>query len=179
MSTDTMGQRAETSLRFKAGTVQAMLDWAKRAQPGTYCVYHSGNLSLDRLTDKPLSERADLAMLMQERGFARAIQMRRPGTVDALEYAVVRSQSSSLPRSVLAGDMTARDYRILAHLKAHCDSPGAMSIARAIRSFLATNNEVAVRAILKRAQVDNWIEPAEGNKNGGWVISKTGMALLR
>lgn len=171
--------RRETKLRHEHhGDTAGFLAWVNRATRGEFSVYHTGNLSADRLTDPVVDELACLVLLLHDTGWVNAIQCRQSVAYD-MDYLAVRTGSGVLPRSIATRAITATDYRVLSGLMTYSQAPNAMSMQRAIRGILPTCSEGAAQALFKRLKDDGLVEPREGNRNNGWQISATGMMMLR
>lgn len=173
----------ETILRHDhRGDPAGFLRWAARATRGEYSIYHTGNLAADRINHAAVEEIANLALLLDELRWVNAMQCRQ-SIAHPMDYIAVRTGEGNLPRSIASRAISATDYRILSGVQAYSLAPNSMSMPRAIRGMMPigsrTSDGDAAQAIFKRFRGAGWIEPREGNRNGGWTISTAGLMMLR
>lgn len=164
--------RQEVSLRHEARNVADFVKWAKSAVYGDYCVYHSGNLSIDRRENDDVCKLADTVLLLHDTGFVIATQHRRNIGAQT-DYMATRTGRGYAPRSIMNGEISAGDWRILEAING---ARHGKSITRVIRDTLATSSEAAARAVLDSLKIRGWIE--EDPSVLGWKISRLGLSML-
>lgn len=164
--------RQETKLRHETKTVSEFIRWAKAAQYGDFCVYHTGSLSQDRRGNPDLCRTADTVLLLQETDFVIATQYRRD-LGEPTRYIATRTGRGYAPRSIMSGEISAGDWRILTAVR---DARHGRSITRVIRDTLATSSDKAAVAVLEQLKARGWVE--EDPSVLGWKISRGGLSLL-
>ena len=164
--------KQEVSLRHDAKTVQEFVKWARAAIYGDFCVYHIGSLSADRIKNPDLSALADTVLLLQDTGFVIATQHRRDVS-DQTRYMATRTGRGYAPRSIMTGEISAGEWRILDAING---ARHGKSITRVIRDTLATSSDAAARAVLEKLKARGWVE--EDPSVLGWKISRHGLSML-
>jgi len=149
-------------------------EWLASAPAGAYAEYHRGLLASDRVRDRDLSERANLAMILAERGAVALGQRPVPGSSGIYAYGLTVIASTQMPKHLIAGKITPSDYAVLTRIIEDQHLNG-MSLQRRVRYALNTSSEDRARQWLERAQDAGWItcEP-----NAGYAVAPQGAMIL-
>ena len=150
--------------------------WLKSAKEGQTCVYHAGNLSLDRSLDPFLNELADTVMLVQETGGIITKQWRQylPIT-DLWCYVAIRTRNGFVPKSIQSQKITALDYRAMRAIR---DRDADISASRAIRDAISaswSSSDTFAKQILTALKDQGFLEEAPGK---GWQLSAAGLRMM-
>lgn len=156
--------------------VRMFCGWLKVAHPGDTCVYHAGNLALDRASDPDLAALADTAMLLAE---LRAVELRQfrqyLAIIDVWCYIAVRAKGGLLPRGLLTQKLSSIDYRALMAVR---DRAADISVTRAIRDAIsasAISSDDLAASVFTSLRDRKLVEEAPGK---GWRVSAAGLKAM-
>lgn len=164
----------ETRLNARVTSAAGFLRWARGAGFGEWCIYHEGNLALDRTEDRDLHERAEAVLILSSHGFVAASQGRPPhADSGVLAYMATRTGRGRAPRAILSGEVAATDFGAL---KAVQGREVQQSAHRAIRDRLGLS-EGAADGLLRRLADLGLVERGTGYK-AGWALTPVGQQAL-
>ena len=158
------------------GTVRDLTRWAKTATTGEFCIYHAGELNVDRHRDQNINTLADTVLLFNETGLVSLSQRRTYLNIeDVWSYHATRTTGGYAPQAILDGKLTSFEWRAL---KAVRDRDADISATRAIRdalSFVLPSSDKAANEILEALKARRFVVEAPGK---GWDLSKAGLGAL-
>ncbi|MCV6826015.1 MULTISPECIES: hypothetical protein [Halocynthiibacter] len=157
--------------KSEVSTTSGLLDWAKGALMGDWCVYFTGNISISRVKDKAVGQLADTAFFLSECSWINLSQGRHPAS-DGYTYMATRTGRGHVPKSVMSQEVSAAEYQALSLVLKR--SPD-MSATRAIRYGLGVPENIAEN-ILKTLDSRGFVT----KKTTGipWELSPLGRSVL-
>ncbi|KHQ51118.1 MarR family transcriptional regulator [Mameliella alba] len=160
------------TMRSGVATLADFCAWARSAPAKSVCIYHIGQVNLDRLSSQELDSIASAVAIMAQGGFIYPAQ--HPVKIafgDKNTYTAMRTGAGHVPRSILHNRIAPRDWLAL---RAISDRAAAQSAARALRDGLGLSEQAAtglLTALSRRGLI-------ERGRNLAWVMSEQGRELL-
>lgn len=159
-------------------SVPEFIKWLKAAMPNEICLYHTGDIGVDRkkLTLTYINDLADTAMLLSETGYVILSQSRYYlPTHDGWAYHAQRTGRGYAPKAIMDGKLTSFEWRALRALR---DRDADISATRAVRdalSFAMSSSDQSAEALLQALKARRLVQEAPGK---GWELSKLGVGAL-
>ena len=145
---------------------------------GDYCVYHTGELPINRKGveehSKRINELADTVRLLSELGYLHILQRK----VDLIAkittmYTARKTGRGYVPKAIMSGELTSFDWRALKSIR---DRAADVSATRAVRDalfFIIPHQKP--EAILDNLKHRQFVQEAPGK---GWELSRAGQRIL-
>jgi len=97
-------------------SLNGLSEWLRVAPSGAYAEYHRGLLAMDRTTDRDLSERANLAMILADRRAVALGQRPIPASSGVYAYGLTVLAPAQMPKRIMAGKITPSDWIALSRI---------------------------------------------------------------